>query len=135
MDLDMNCIKSFDNLLKYTCIFPVDEFINKNMCNLPRYKTFCDNGYYYLLGQYAFGAKAKHPFIKKLIDSIHKNIRTYNNYVNHQSEEYVYKTTGPDFVTSLYINYPEKEDIFILNNGRRQYFGDYAKHNYFGTWK
>jgi len=135
MDLDMHCLKPFDELLKYSCVFPVDEFIHKHMCQLNRYKIFCDKGYYYLLGQYAFAAAPKHPFIKNLIDNIHKNINLYIQHLNSDSEDYVYKTTGPDFVTSLYMNFPYKEDIFIINNGKRQYFGDYAKHNYFGTWK
>ena len=135
MDLDMLCLKSFDSLLKYNCIFPVDEFIGKHMCNHPRYKPYCDKNYYYLLGQYAFAAAPKHPFIKILIDKIHTNINKYIKYVNFDSEDYVYKTTGPDFCTDLYIDYKDKDDIFVINNGRRQYFGDYAKHNYFGTWK
>jgi mannosyltransferase OCH1-like enzyme len=135
MDLDMLCLKSFDDLLKYNCVFPIDEFISKDMCKMRRYKPFCDNGYYYLLGQYAFAAGPKHPFIKVIIDKIHTNINKYIKYVNFDSEDYVYKTTGPDYVTDLYINYKDKDDILVINNGRRQYFGDYAKHNYFGTWK
>jgi mannosyltransferase OCH1-like enzyme len=135
MDLDMQCLNSFDDLLKYKCVFPIDEFISKDMCGLNRYSEFCDNGYYFLLGQYAFAAAPKHPFIKELIDGIHKNINNYIKYANSESEDYVYKTTGPDFVTLAYINSYKKKDIFIVNNGKRQYFGDYAKHNYFGTWK
>jgi len=135
MDLDMLCLKPLDDLLKYSCVFPVDEFISRPMCKINRYKSFCDRGYYYLLGQYAFAACPKHPFIKTLVDNIHTNVNRYIKMVNFNSEDYVYKTTGPDYVTDLYIDYEDKDDIFVVNNGRRQYFGDYAKHNYFGTWK
>jgi len=135
MDLDMNCLKSFDDLLKYNCIFPVDEFITEYMCRMPRYKHICDKGQYFLLGQYAFAAAPRHPFIKNIIDIIHSNIDRYVKNVIYNSDDYVYKTTGPDFVTNVYINYSDKNDIFVVNNGKRQYFGDYAKHNYFGTWK
>ena len=134
MDLDMNAIKNFDELLPYSCVFPVDEIINKNMSKLPRYKPFCDKNYYYLLGQYAFAASPKHPFIKKLIDNIHNNIHQLI-YNANKSEIYVYKSTGPDYVTDIYINYNDKADIKILHNNKRQYFGDYAVHNYFGSWK
>jgi hypothetical protein len=76
-----------------------------------------------------------HSSIKTLIQKIHNDLHKYIKYVNFDSEDYVYKTTGPDFVTNMYINYSDKDNIFILNNGQRQYFGDYAKHNFFGTWK
>jgi mannosyltransferase OCH1-like enzyme len=135
MDLDMSCLKSFDNLLQYGCIFPIDEFISEHMCKMPRYKNICDKGQYFLLGQYAFAAAPKHPFIKTIIDIIHNNIERYVKNVMYKNDDYVYKTTGPDFVTNVYVHYSDKKDIYILNNGKRQYFGDYARHNYFGTWK
>ena len=135
MDLDVNGLKPFDDLLDYECIFPIDEYIKKRMCTAKRYKPFCDKGYYYLLGQYAFAAAPKHPFIKSLIDDIHANINKHIRNVNLKSEDYVYKSTGPDFVTDMYIKYENQNEVFILNNGKRQRFGDYAKHNYFGTWK
>jgi hypothetical protein len=92
---------------------------------------------YFLLGQYAFGAKPKDPFIKLLIDTIHLNIeQTIKQYNTSSNKEiYVYVTTGPDFVSNLYMNYSNKNSIKILHNGKRQYFGKYAQHNFFGSWK
>ena len=135
MDLDMDCLKSFDGLLHHSCVFPIDEYISKQMGEYPRYKSYSERGYNYLLGQYAFAAEPQNPFIKSMIDKIHNNINKYIKNVNFDSHDYVYKTTGPDFCTDLYIDYPDKVDILVLNNNKRQYFGDYAKHNYFGTWK
>lgn len=135
MDLDMNGLKSFDSLLHFNCVFPVDEYISKHLCKVARYKPFCERGQKLLLGQYAFAAAPKHPFIKKIIDTIHANIHKYIRTVNFDSDEYVYSSTGPDFVTDVYLNYNNKNDITILDNGKRQYFGDYARHHYFGTWK
>ena len=135
LDLDMKVYKKFDPLLKYGCIFPVDEYIDVRHCANMRYKPFCDKGQNFLLGQYAFAASPKNPFIKKLIDQIANNTNKYIRNVNFNSEDYVYKTTGPDFVTEVYMNYANKKDITIIDNGVRQHFGDYAKHNYFGTWK
>lgn len=109
------------------------------MCNLKRYTYFCKNNLNYLLGQYAFAAKPKHPFIKLLIDTIHDNIESYihdynnKNYINF--EIYVYQTTGPDFVTKLYLKYKNKSTIHVLEYNKRQYFGKYARHNYYGSWK
>ena len=135
LDLDISVLKPFDPLLRNSCVFPVDEYIDTRVCKHPRYKPYCDKGHNFLLGQYAFAASPKHPFIKILIDHIHTNLNKYIRLVDFNSEEYIYKTTGPDFVTDIYINYRNKDGIKILDNGRRQYFGDYARHNYFGTWK
>jgi inositol phosphorylceramide mannosyltransferase catalytic subunit len=135
LDLDMNVLQPFDKLLKYSCVFPIDEYIDVRLCKHLRYKPYCDRGQTFLLGQYAFAAAPKHPFIKELIDKIHSNINKYIKNVNYESEDYIYKTTGPDFVTDIYMDYKDKNSISILDVGRRQYFGNYAVHNFFGTWK
>ena len=76
----------------------------------------------------------KNSFIKKIIDSIHNNIDIYSmldtdNYSNID----VYQSTGPDFVTNIYLEH--KPDIHILDYPHDQFFGKYAKHNYNGSWK
>ena len=138
-DLDVTGLEPLDDLLTSECIFPIDEFINPSMCKIERYTYFCKNDLNYLLGQYAFAAKPKHPFIKLLIDTIHDNIESYIHDFNNKKyinfEIYVYQTTGPDFVTKLYLNYINKSTIHILEYNKRQYFGKYARHNYYGTWK
>jgi hypothetical protein len=96
----------------------------------------------FLLGQYAFGATANHPFMKLLVDTIKHNLEEYikssikiNNSSKDNIHYFVYKTTGPDFVTDCYVRYPNKNQLYILSNGKRQVFGDYATHKYIGTWK
>ena len=44
-------------------------------------------------------------------------------------------TTGPDYVTDIYMNYQNKDKVYILHYPLNQYFGKYAKHVHFGTWK
>lgn len=138
-DLDMTALESLDdNLLTYDSVFPVDEIIKKEMCKQSRYLYFCKNNMYFLLGQYAFGAKPQDPFIKEIIDRIHKDInQTIQLYSLSQNKEiYVYQTTGPDFVSKLYQEYTDKKNVKILHySNTRQHFGKYAKHNFFGTWK
>ena len=53
----------------------------------------------------------------------------------NEKQKYVYQSTGPDFVTDVYMNYKNKYKIKILEYNVGQYFGKYAKHNYYGTWK
>lgn len=135
-DLDITCNKCLDPLLESSCVFPIDQHI-KNFNN-SRFKEFSNKNISYLLGQYAFGAESFHPFIKKIIDTIHLNIDKY--IIDIMDPEinfnvYVYKSTGPDFVTSVYLDYPNKHNIDILYHKDDQHFGDYAKHNFYGTWK
>ena len=136
-DLDMTGLYPLDDLLDYDCIFPVDQNIRPDRCNVKRLKKYCQNGMNILLGQYAFGAKPKNNFIKKLIDNIHHNIDTYiEDYKTEgQTLQYVYSSTGPDYVTDVYMEYNKKDDIHILEYDAAQFFGKYAKHNFYGTWK
>lgn len=139
-DLDITCLHSLDDLLKYECVYPVDQNIPKYKCNNIRFKEYCNKDMNFLLGQYAFCAKPKNKFIKLLIDTIHNNI---DNYINENNKDgmtlqNIYSSTGPDFVTDMYLNYlnyNDKKDIHILHYNMSQYFGKYAKHNHYGTWK
>jgi mannosyltransferase OCH1-like enzyme len=139
-DLDITCMYPLDEILKYECVFPVDQHLTFNKCNKKRLKKYCDAGMKILLGQYAFGAKQHNEFIKLLIDTIHDNIDVYideynKNYKDGNKLHYVYSSTGPDYVTDIYMDYPKKQNIHILQSEKDQYFGKYAKHNHYGTWK
>ena len=136
-DLDITGLYPLDDLLDYDCVFPVDTNIVKEKCVRKRYTKYCEKGMNILLGQYAFAAKPKNNFIKTIIDTIHNNINTYVDDFkeNGHTLQYVYSSTGPDFVTDVYIDYNNKSDIHILEYDAHQYFGKYAKHNYYGTWK
>lgn len=136
-DLDMNSLYPLDQLLNYQCVFPVDQNIVSNKCNKPRYMNYCDKKMSFMLGQYAFGAKPKDRFIKTLMDIINNNINQYLEIYKDYGHtlQYVYSSTGPDFVTDVYMAYDDKDSIHILHYPEAQYFGKYAKHNYIGTWK
>ena len=135
LDLDMECKKNMNSMLTHNSVFPVDEYINHINGKKPRYAGFYNDKQHFLLGQYAFAAEPKNEFIKVLIDGIHKNIDRIVRTVNHNDDNYVYITTGPDYVTKKYMEYNEKNKIEILDNKKRQQFGDYAEHKYFGSWK
>lgn len=135
MDLDMDGLKNMDDILQYKAVFPVDEYITDGLGRNKRYKYYYNNNQKFLLGQYAFAAEPRNEFIKLLIDNIHNNIHSIVKSVNHDDQEYVYKTTGPDYVSKIYMDYTNKSTIHILDNGKRQYFGDYAQHCHFGSWK
>ena len=142
-DLDVEPHKPLDdNILNHSAVFPIDEYASAVDCQNSRMKSFCLVGQNFLLGQYAFGAVAKHPFMKILVDKIRENLENYiavskkfNNTMRDDVHYFVYKTTGPDFVTDCYVQYENKNELYILSNGKRQVFGDYATHKYVGMWK
>lgn len=135
LDLDIYCQNSFDEILKYDCIFPVDDYIKERQKHIPRYAAFNKQKQSFLLGQYAFASIPRQDFLKQIIENIHSNINDYVKNVNANSDDYVYQTTGPDFVTQNYIDYKNKKNITILDNGKRQCFGDFATHKCMGSWK
>jgi mannosyltransferase OCH1-like enzyme len=142
-DMDVEPFKPLDeSILNHSAVFPVDEYANSIDCQNPRMNSYCLVGQNFLLGQYAFGATAKHPFMKVLLDQIKQNVDNYNEIakqIDKRGKEsihyFVYKTTGPDFVTDCYVQYKSKNQLYILSNGKRQVFGDYATHKYVGLWK
>ena len=142
-DMDIEPHKPLDNaILNHSAVFPVDEYASSLDCKTARMNSYCLVGQNFLLGQYAFGAVAKHPFMKVLADKIRDNLSKYikiagqiNKKDKNSVHYFVYKTTGPDFVTDCYVQYKEKEQLYILSNGKRQVFGNYATHKYVGTWK
>ena len=141
-DLDMECLDSLDeNILNHNAVIPVDDKFSQSKKDLNR-QWLEYQGEKVILGQYAFGAVKKSTFMKFLIDNIHYNIdlivkeydiKVKNNISNF--EYFVYSTTGPDYVTYMYKNFYQKWDVFILDYSKRQHFGKYARHRYFGTWK
>jgi mannosyltransferase OCH1-like enzyme len=139
LDIDIECLKSFDPLLKYNSVFGIDLYINKEECNYSRYTPFCDIQQYFFIGQYAFAAEKHNNFIKILIDNIHNNIENIINEFeqldNKINNDYVYRTTGPDYISKLYNEYENKELIKILYTNDIQVFGEYAIHHFNGTWK
>lgn len=142
-DMDVELHKPLDeNITNHSAIFPIDEYANSLDCQKPRMSSYCSLGQNFLLGQYAFGATSKHPFMKLLVDRIHRKIDKYIQIASQIDEKnkndvhyFVYKTTGPDFVTECYLKYENKNQLYILSNGKRQVFGDYATHKYVGYWK
>ena len=142
-DMDVEPNKPLDAaILNHQAVFPIDEYGDSTMCASVRMKDYCDKKRPFLLGQYAFGATAKHPFLKYVVDKIHKNVDIYieaskqvENSPREQAHYYVFKTTGPDFITDCYNRYGHTSQFYILSTGKRQVFGDYATHKYAGVWK
>lgn len=131
LDLDINLFKSLKGIdYEDKCVFPL-EFSKSSD------KILHKQGFYGLIGNYAFYAPKKHPFIKKIITNIINKRINILKPNNNDNRKYVYYTTGPVIVTQSYIDYYFKKDIKIIEPYpfKKSYFGNYGKHVKFGTWK
>jgi hypothetical protein len=131
LDLDMDITASFDTLDRTKCIFPVEtKGVEKDDI---------------LLGNYAFYAPPKHPFLLHIINLIVDPVITDDEIASAQSKHtdpkehvYVYFTTGPELVTRAYWSYPDRENIMLLEPSgeyQKDCFGNYGRHCSFGSWK
>jgi len=130
LDLDMDIIKSFDDLDRTQAIFPLET-------------RDVESGNF-LVGNYAFYAPAGHPFLRHIIECIVNPIITeteisaaQKGHSDPKEHVYVYFTTGPELVTKAYHTYKGKDVVLLEPSGgfRKDCFGDYGRHCSFGTWK
>ena len=146
LDLDIDVNQSFATLLDddsvNKCIFPVEL---KNIGDA----IITVQQFYKLIGNYAFYAPAKHPFLKLIIDNIvtqritDETIRIGQMTNGDDARDvYVYYRTGPMLVTQTYIDYKESrtqaEDSVILLEPtpyKPNCFGKYGKHCCYGSWR
>mgnify|MGYP001159322845 CR=1 FL=1 len=139
LDLDILLKQSLDDILKTpnVCKFPIE-------IDQVRDTIITRNNFHSLIGNYAFYAPAKHPFIKQIIDNIvneriNKNDIELAQSTNGDSNEqvYVYCTTGPIMVTQSYIDYNNKSEVELIKSTPfiNDSFGNYGIHCCYGSWK
>ncbi len=137
LDLDVFIESNFDNLLQYECAFPIELKNIKDPFLLNKNQNF-------LVGNYAFYAKPKHPFIKHIINNIVQpkisleDIQIGCQHNNDPAQQvFVYYTTGPILVSYSYNCYQEKNKIQLLepNPFQENCFGKYGSHKMYGSWK
>ena len=134
-DLDMNVHDRIDTLRSYHAVFPVEQQYIK--CNKPRFDFLCKYNTTklpkFVIGNYAFGAEPNNPFLKEVIDHIHKNIQQIKNNISND-KNYVYITTGPDLLSLQFENYLKKKPQ-LLYSSQNHNFGHYGIHEFMGSWK
>lgn len=148
LDIDVRMRRSLDGLLDHACIFPFERYAD------PYFAAVF--GTIEVMGQFAFGARAGHPFLKACADNICRasldpeflNLPTEAQlaslppmFGNAHSFRILY-TAGPGMVTRTFIESPEsREDVKILSavdrkDGRKVKFcfGTYGIHHMTGSW-
>ena len=132
-DLDMDVECSLGPLLEYDAVFPKEWEKNGD-------PIFQEQNMQFLLGNYAFGARAGNLFLKKIIDNIVSS-RIPREKIPNKKDKIVFYTTGPVMVTQSLIDYLLLTDVpkvTILEPTPRFFharFGNYGSHKMMGSWK
>lgn len=119
-DENVKCIRNLaelTDLTKSPLLITMNKALTKDECTAnPKYSTICKSAERVplLLDTKIMGASPKHPFIKMLIDEIHKNIDAIINaykpsMTQPQKMEYVDLTTGALYVSAQYNAHKQKQ--------------------------
>jgi len=142
-DLDLFLVENLSDLLKYTCVFSFERI------TLNRYlrRTLKID---WEIGNYAFGAAAGHPFIRKIIDNcVRAQVEPAWREMMVKSAPWLFRedaqvlcTTGPGLVSRTYSENPDSRvDVKILFPENRYdrnswyLFGRYGVHLMESSWR
>jgi mannosyltransferase OCH1-like enzyme len=136
IDMEINC--SLSSLTEgHTAIFP-KEWEDSGLSILKEQNLL------FLVGQYAFAATPKHPFIKQIIDNIIDPVFEADTWRDFEAQcgrgTKNFFRTGPVLVSQSYITYLKSAnpEITILEPTPQfdsQQFGNYGAHWAIGSWK
>lgn len=143
LDLDILLSESLTPLLNCDCVFAFEAL------TLSRFlRNEC--GMDWEIGNYAFGATPRHPFIENLIENCIKSqqdlkwVETIIAEIPRpfRSEYYVLCTTGPRMVTRTLAENPALADSIsilfpddVCNEHNWNQFGKYGVHLAYGSWR
>ena len=143
LDLDVFLASSLSGLLDFDCVFPFED-LTINMFLRRKY------GMDWEIGNYAFGAKAEHPFLKAIIRNCVKAqkdpdwVQPMLRWVPRIFREgyYVLCTTGPGLISRTLAEYPAAaEEVKVLfpenvcDFAEWSRFGTFGVHLMKGTWR
>lgn len=142
-DLDVFLSSNLNELLDFGCVFPFENLT---------FNTFLrsEYGMDWEIGNYAFGASTKHPFLFEIIKNcvraqidpgwVQPMMASIPRIL--RDEYFVLNTTGPGLVSRTLAEYPnsakEVKVLFpdnVCDPKNRHRFGDYGVHLMQGTWR
>lgn len=149
-DLDVQLRESIEPLCHHDLVLTEERELTRETY-LHRYHTLPKtSAYLKQIGNYGFGARAGHPFLRGVLREI--VARTSEVDFFEVSEPEVYYSTGPDVFTYVYHENPNLRNsasvllhgITEVNGGRSRFawakpewfqFGHFGTHLMLGTWK
>jgi mannosyltransferase OCH1-like enzyme len=136
LDLDVECLKSLDDLCEYNCVLAEERTLTIEETQRLGHKHAVR------IANFMFGSEPRHPFLLSMLEAMvmesQRSIRT---------EQDVLESSGPGLMTRVYFNCRESlKDVVLLSNRDRTcpspyccgiacHFGDYAKHYHRGSWR
>jgi hypothetical protein len=143
LDLDMFLVRDVKPILSSKCIFPFEQLA-------PRRYFWRHFQMDWQIGNYAFGAEPKHPFLAAVIENCLRAKRM-PGWVKPMMEGvprilrddvYVLNTTGPGMLSRTLAENPQfAESVSVLfpddvcNRGSWYQFGEYGVHSMAGSWR
>lgn len=133
LDTDFMLEAPLDPLIEENAVFAFEHMISDKTFHI-RYPEWLRTREEKLtLANYAFGAKAGHPFLLALLDEL--VVRTETFEAEDCNDLDVLHSTGPDAVTSVYYRHRERwKDVKMLKSQRMR-FGEYGVHLVHGVWR
>ena len=142
-DLDVYLARSLEPLRQHGCVFPFEEL------TLSRYLRR-QHGWDWEIGNYAFGAEARHPFIRAVIDNCRRSLEdpSWSSQLMagiptpFRGQFQATNTTGPGLVTRTLAEHPAlrhtvsilfPDDVRDASSWHR--FGDYGVHLMAASWR
>lgn len=127
LDLDFYLQSNFNDLNIDKCVLPIEY--QKSGDKILHLQNFLP-----LIGNYAFYAPQRHPFLKLLIDNI---IEHRLSLINLDEKKYVYYSNGPVILTQTYLDFKHKKSIDLIEPipFKKSHFGHYGFHMNMGSWK
>ncbi len=148
LDADVLLTAALDPLCKHEAVFPWEQHMDDHHFALRFPKATRQGEKHWMVGQYAFGATAGHPFTGCILEEMVK--RTASFEVDRCTDLDVLHATGPDLVTTCYYREPKRWKTLTLLHGeanaeagespvfgasRQQRFGRYGRHLVNSGWR
>lgn len=133
LDTDFMLHTSLEPLCRHDAVFAWEHEVDKKEFEL-RYPAWLRTHEERLtLANYAFGAKAGHPFLLAILDELLARTETFE--AENCNDLDILHSTGPDAVTTVYYrNRPKWEDVVVLRSPEMG-LGHYGVHLVHGSWR
>lgn len=132
LDTDFLLAYPLDPLCIHKAVFPWEQTIRAKRFQkrFPEWQRTVEKPR--IMGNYAFGSEAGHPFLKALIDEL--VVRTECFEAEDCSDHDVMFATGPDAVTSVYYRDQQRWSDVVTLSSPRSGLGRFGDHHVSGSW-